>query len=114
MKTRFDLFESKRFSDVTLVTNDQTQFEAHKIILAGSSNIFKKLLSSFSGDRSSLIFLNGFQRNELRDILQYIYLGNVPVQEKRVKEFLRVASELQIPYYKIGFSSNNPSDRYFN
>ena len=49
VKTQFDLFESKRFSDVTLVTDDQAQFEAHRIILAGASNIFNKLLSSVSG-----------------------------------------------------------------
>ena len=72
VKSRFDLFDSKQFSDVTLVTEDQTQFEAHRILLAGASNVFNKLLSAVSGERSSLIFLNGVRSNELRDILQYI------------------------------------------
>ena len=97
VKTRFDLLESKRFSDVTLVTDDQAQFEAHRIILASASNIFNKLFSSVSGDKSSLIFLNGVKSNELRDILQYIYLGNVPVEKRRVRDFLRVARDFQIP-----------------
>lgn len=108
VKTRFDLFESKQFSDVTLVTDDQTQFEAHRIILAGASNIFNKLLSSVSGDRSSLIFLNGVKSIELKDILQYIYLGNVPVEEKRVREFLRVANDLQIPSIEGNFDKVLP------
>ena len=45
IKSRFDLFESKRFSDVTLVTEDQVQFDAHRIILAGASRVFNNLLS---------------------------------------------------------------------
>ena len=58
VKSRSELFESKRFSDVTLVTDDQTQFEAHRIILAGASKVFDQLLS-VSAEKSSLIFLNG-------------------------------------------------------
>ena len=96
VKSRHDLYNSKQFSDVTLVTDDQTQFEAHRIILAGASKVLNKLLS-VSAERSSLIFLNGVKGIELRDILRYIYLGNVSIEGNRVKEFLKVARELQIP-----------------
>ena len=108
VKSRFDLFESKQFSDVTLVTEDQTQFEAHRLLLAGASKVFNKLLSAVPGDRSSLIFLNGVRSNELRDILQYIYLGNVPVEDKRVREFLRVASDLQITSIEGNLDKREP------
>ena len=95
VNSRSHLYESKRFSDVTLVTDDQTQFEAHRIILAGASKVFYQLLS-VSAEKSSLIFLNGVKSNALRDILEYIYLGNVSVNKDRVREFLRVARDLQL------------------
>ena len=34
------LLETKRFSDVTLVSDDQHQIKAHKFILSASSSIF--------------------------------------------------------------------------
>ena len=95
VKSRSDLCASKRFSDVTLVTDDQTQFEAHRIILAGASTVFDQLLS-VSTEKSSLIFLNGVKSNALMKILEYIYLGNVSVEKDRVREFLGVARDLQI------------------
>ena len=96
IKSRFDLFESKRFSDVTLVTEDQVQFDAHRIILAGASRVFNNLLS-LATERSAIVFLNGVKSTELRDILRYIYLGEVSVRESRnVREFQKIAKELQI------------------
>ena len=32
-----DLYQEGRFADVTLVSNDQTQFKAHKIVLSACS-----------------------------------------------------------------------------
>ena len=95
VKSRSELYESKRFSDVTLVPDDQTQFEAHRIILAKASKVFDQLLS-VSAEKSSLIFMNGVKSNALGEILEYIYLGNVSVDKDRVREFLRLASDLQI------------------
>ena len=40
-----DVKEDKSFSDVTLACSDQ-QVEAHKVILAASSNFFKKVLKN--------------------------------------------------------------------
>ena len=39
-----DLYEEGRHTDVTLVSDDQTQFKAHKFILSACSPVFKKII----------------------------------------------------------------------
>ena len=41
-----DLYEQDKYSDVTLVCDDQTQFKAHKIVLSACSPVFKKIIDS--------------------------------------------------------------------
>ena len=41
-----ELFESKKFSDVTLISDDQHQFKAHKFILSSCSAMFQSLLEN--------------------------------------------------------------------
>ena len=38
-----DLYQEAKHSDVTLVSDDQTQFKAHKIVLSACSPVFKKI-----------------------------------------------------------------------
>ena len=39
-----DLYEEQQHSDVTLVSDDQIQFKAHKIVLSACSPVFKKIV----------------------------------------------------------------------
>ena len=41
-----DLYEEGRNSDVTLVSDDQTQFKVHKIVLGACSPVFKKIINN--------------------------------------------------------------------
>ena len=41
-----DLYEEGKNSDVTLVSDDQTQFKAHKIVLSACSPVFKKIINN--------------------------------------------------------------------
>ena len=41
-----DLYEGGKNSDVTLVSDDQTQFKAHKIVLSACSPVFKKIIDN--------------------------------------------------------------------
>ena len=69
-----DAVKDKMFSDVTLVSDDQTQFMAHKIVLSACSPVFKKIIDS-NPSQHPLIYLRGFQRCEMESILQFMYLG---------------------------------------
>ena len=48
-----ELKESEDFSDVTLVSDDETPFRAHKVILAASSPFFRKF---YSLTKTTLLF----------------------------------------------------------
>ena len=69
-----DLYEEEKYSDVTLVCDDQTQFSAHKIVLRACSPVFKKIIDN-NPIQHPLIYLRGIQSFEMESILQFMYLG---------------------------------------
>ena len=89
-----DLMETKRFSDLTLVSDDQYQYKVHRFLLGASSSVFKSILEN--NPQNTLIFLRGIQHEELELILQFIYLGKATFYQERMKEFLEVADDLNI------------------
>ena len=89
------LYETHRFSDVTLVTEDQYDLKSHRILLCKSSVIFDKMLNN-SLIQNPYIFLRGIKKDEIEKILQFIYMGEVTVKEDKIKEFLSVARDLKI------------------
>ena len=58
--TFIDLYQEGRYTDVTLVSDDQTQFKAHKIVLSACSRVFKKIIES-NPSQHPLIYLRGIQ-----------------------------------------------------
>ena len=58
-----DLYHEGRYTDVTLVSDDQTQFKAHKIVLSACSTVFKKIIDS-NPSQHPLIYLRGIQSYE--------------------------------------------------
>ena len=89
------LFETKKFSDVTLVSDDQQQIKAHKFILSASSSIFDDFLSN-NNAKSSLINLPGIRHHELELILQFIYLGRTKCFQDLSSDVMNVAKYLKI------------------
>ena len=69
-----DLYEEGKYSDITLVCDDQTQFKAHKIVLRACSPVLKKIIDNNSSQHP-LIYLRGIQSYEMDSILQFMYLG---------------------------------------
>ena len=63
------LYEEGKYSDVTLVCDDQTQFKAHKIVLRACSPVFKKIIDN-NPSQHPLIYLRGIQSYEMESILQ--------------------------------------------
>ena len=41
-----DMYKEGQYSDVTLVSDDQTQFKAHKFVLNACSPVFKKIIDT--------------------------------------------------------------------
>merc|ERR1712098_640989 len=66
------------FTDVTLVSDDDKHYRAHKIVLSSCSILFSKLLENHSSKEQEL-FVNfpGIQHQDLKAMLNFMYLGRV-------------------------------------
>ena len=65
-----DLREEKDFFDVTLACED-SQIEAHKVILSACSPFFKNILKRHP-HQHPLLYLKGVQMTELANVLNFI------------------------------------------
>ena len=89
-----DLLETKRFSDVTLVSDDLYQYKAHKFILSSCSSVFQTILDK--NPLNTSVYLRGIRHEEIESILQFIYLGEAILSHERMDEFMKVSKELHI------------------
>ena len=85
----------KEFTDVTLACEDGQQVEAHKVILAASSPFFEKILQK-NKHPHPLIYLRGFQSQDLLAILDFLYFGEANVFQESLDSFLAIAEELKL------------------
>ena len=99
-----NLLEDDIFVDVTLVSDDGKEFQAHKFVIASCSDMFRNILES-TFNPNSLIFLHGIRSNLLQYIVEFIYNGKV--KETDLKEFLEVAQGLNLK--GLDFDEHIPS-----
>ena len=85
----------KHFSDVTLVSEDGQQMEAHRVILAASSLFFKMLLEG-NQHPHPLIYMRGVKSEDLLAIVDFLYCGEANVFQENLDSFLAIAEELQL------------------
>ena len=83
------------FYDVTLVSDDQKQVSAHKVVLSASSEYFKNILKS-NKHSHPLLCLNGVNSKDLNNILDYMYNGEIQVYQENLDPFLQIAQRFQL------------------
>ena len=93
-KTLCSLFDQPDFSDVTLVSEDQKQILAHKVILASGSLFFKNILT-LNPHPKPLIYLR-LKFSDLQEIVSFIYTGQCKVAQDDLDGFLEIAKSLEI------------------
>ena len=89
------LWSDNVFTDVTLVSDDQKQIAAHKVIIGSCSTFFRAILNS-SQSKNLFIYLKGVNYNALDSILRFMYLGQTTVAHEKLDEFLTAAKELKV------------------
>ena len=89
------LRQEEDFYDVTLVSDDETQIPAHKLVLAASSSFFKSILKRNSHSHP-LLYLSGVDSKSLGFVLDYIYQGEVHIYQHDLDNFLDVAQRLRV------------------
>ena len=83
------------FYDVTLVSDDQQQVSAHKVVLASSSEYFKNILTS-NKHAHPMLCLNGVKNVDLKNILDFLYNGEIQMYQDNLDNFLDIAQRFQI------------------
>ena len=91
-----NLMNSNKTADVTLVCDDKTKFKAHKFVLSACSPLFQSIIDELPHKEDSVIYLRGVQPQEMKSILQFMYLGQATFYQDRMNEFLNVAKSLEI------------------
>ena len=84
-----------KFQDVTLVSDDQQQISAHRVVLTACSGYFNNVLSQ-NVHSHPFLCLDGINFLELNNVLDFIYNGEVQICHEDVDRFLRIAKKLEI------------------
>merc|ERR1719454_1461899 len=90
-----ELGEERHFADVTLVSDDQIQTPAHKVVLSACSPVLKTLLVN-NPHSHPLLYLRGIKQTELQAILKFMYFGETQIFEDRINDFVSVAKDLEV------------------
>ena len=93
--TMRNLYTDTAFTDVTLVTEDDKQILAHKVVLASSSCFFRRILMKIS-HQNPLIYLKGVKFSDLKSIMKFIYLGESEVNKNEIENFMMTGRDLEI------------------
>ena len=92
----FGLFRNESYlHDVTLVSDDFKQIPAHKLVLSTTSEYFRNILQQ-TKQSQPLICLDGVNSEDLKNILDYVYDGEVKIYQEDLDQFLDVAQRLKI------------------
>ena len=85
-----NLLLGQSFADVTLVSDDQNQVQAHKFMLSACSPVLNSLLMN-NPHPHPLLYMRGIKLQELQAILEFMYLGRAYVSNDRIVNFMTIA-----------------------
>ena len=104
-KTFKDLLSDQKFSDVTLVCDDAETIQAHKVILSACSPFFSRILTK-NQHNHPLVYLSDVNLNDLKAIVNFMYLGQTNVEQENLQRFLKIATKFQVR----GLTDNNRNE----
>ena len=100
---RVDILRTNEsFCDVTITVKGK-EFKAHKVVLAAASPFFLALLTSGmqeSNEQLIKIELEEATAPVMKDVLRYVYTGNLSITEERARNLIVTADYLLIPSLK--------------
>ena len=92
----FGLFRNEAYlHDVTLVSDDHTNVSAHKFVLSACSEYFRDIFKN-NLHSHPLLCLDGISTEDLRNIMDYMYNGEVNIFQDKLERFLVVAQRLKL------------------
>ena len=95
LNTLKDQFNNKNFTDITLVTNDNQQINAHMAILISASEVFQNCIPK-QCCLNPFIVLIDLPYKYLKLVMQFIYTGKCVVKEEDILEVLDTGKVLGV------------------
>ena len=93
----FGLFKNEKYlQDITLVTEDFKAIPAHKLVLSACSEYFRNILQQTHSGSQTLLCLDGVNAEDLKNVLDYVYEGEVKIHQEELDRFLNVAQRLKL------------------
>ena len=83
------------FADVTLACEDGKQLEAHKVILAISSPVFREIFTSHKHVHP-LLYMRGMKSDVLVAVLDFLHCEETKVNQEDLDSFVAIAEELRL------------------
>ena len=83
------------FCDVTLVSEEYQQIDAHRIILSACSPFFKAVLGK-NKHPHPMIYMKGLKSKDLVAIIDFMYTGEANIFQEDLDAFLNMAEELKL------------------
>ena len=94
------LRNDNEFLDITLCSdNGEESIQAHQIILAACSPLFRQILKAQNNNKSNscpILYLKGVYQDDLFALLDYMYQGETSVAVDSVNSFLALAEDLEV------------------
>ena len=81
--------------DVTIVTDDNEQVAAHKLVLSACSEYFKNIFKK-NKSPNLLLCIEGINSDDFGNVLDYIYNGEVQILQENLDRFLEVAQRFKL------------------
>ncbi|KAH8356045.1 hypothetical protein KR200_008648 [Drosophila serrata] len=88
------LLHAETFTDVTLAVEGQ-YLKAHKMVLSACSPYFNALFINHP-EKHPIVILKDVPYSDMKSLLDFMYRGEVSVDQERLTAFLRVAESLRI------------------
>ena len=84
------------FSDVTLVCEDGEPVWAHRMVMSAGSSFFERVLRRAGSHPQPLVVLRGVLRQELEQVLSFLYRGETSIHQRDLDSFLQLARYLGV------------------
>ncbi|CRK91949.1 CLUMA_CG005563, isoform AI [Clunio marinus] len=81
--------------DVTLAAEGQL-VKAHRLVLSVCSPYFRKMFTQMPANQHAFVFLKDVSSSALKDLIQFMYCGEVNVKQEALPAFISTAEALQI------------------
>ena len=69
--------------------------KAHKVVLSACSSVFKNILIR-NPHQHPLIYLSGVRHQELKGLINFMYLGQAEVSQEHLEGFMNLAQRFQV------------------